>query len=159
MIQQRQLSNSTNEKFVTNTTPFLDKKRSDKSRKKAPVNRTFYGSNNKTKSGAGFKNVKTTKPPQKVNFTSENTKVKCKLCDNNGKNRFVHTFPTNCPLVLRNHANKMSDDDLRTKIRKLNLCRNCFQEHHTSKCEAPPFIKCRERGCNERHHSLFHDKK
>ena len=160
MIQQQQLATSTNEKFITNLTPFLDKKKVDKSPKKKESDRTFFGSNNKTRSGTGFKNVKNKKVTQRVNFaSSNNTKVKCKICENNGKNRFNHTFPSNCPLVLRNHANRLSDDEIRSRVRKLNLCRNCFQEHHTTKCDAPLWIKCKEKGCKEKHHSVFHDKK
>ena len=83
-------------------------------------------------------------------------KVNCKICEVNGKQKYTHPFPLNCPLILKNSPNKLSDDEIKSQVSKKNLCRNCFQEHHSRDCNAPAFIKCKVKGCKGRHHVTFH---
>ena len=88
---------------------------------------------------------------------SEKQMQKCKLCLSGNYNEFKHTFPLNCPLVQAKSAVRLDDAKIRELVAKLKLCRNCMTDGHTAaKCDAPKQIHCRVKGCDKRHHSIFH---
>ena len=95
-------------------------------------------------SGSGKENVK---PPPKA--------VKCPFCVQSDRtNKFPHIWPLQCPLVKGD--NKLSDAEIKRKVKEGASCENCFGPHGTQNCDAPRFVKCRVQGCSQRHHSIFH---
>ena len=118
----------------------------------------------KEKSGATYAAVagKKAPPPKQKGPKKQQEKEKaksisCKLCLEDGKNKFKHDFPLGCPLVKAKSENRLSDEQIKEKVNSLKLCRNCFGEGHSSfKCTAPENIHCRVSKCGKRHHVAFH---
>lgn len=97
------------------------------------------------------------KGPKKQQDKEKAKPVSCKLCLEDGKNKFKHDFPLGCPLVKAKSENRLSDEQIKDKVNSLKLCRNCFGEGHSSfKCTAPENIHCRVSKCGKRHHVAFH---
>ena len=106
---------------------------------------------------AGKKTGKQGRADSKQQKGETKNSPRCKLCLSGDYNEFKHTFPLNCPLVQAKSSAKLEDSKIRDLVADLKLCRNCMAEGHTAqKCDAPKQIHCRVKGCEKRHHSVFH---
>ena len=79
---------------------------------------------------------------------------KCPWCEINGKKQHRHKFPLGCPKI-RNQ--RLTSEQIREKVIKDNLCRNCFGPHRVAICDAPEYVHCKIDNCTARHHSSFHN--
>lgn len=84
--------------------------------------------------------------------------IPCPFCiGKNGKQEYLHAYPTKCPLFQKGSPKMLTVAEMRKRLDRQRACFNCFGQHQTAKCDAPPAFYCREEGCGKRHHTIFHD--
>lgn len=82
-------------------------------------------------------------------------KIPCPLCKNSPNVKGGdHAFPLSCQKLKGD--NKMTYEQLVKIIDKKKLCENCLDARHTAADCTAPQIKCRVKGCNERHCVAIH---
>ena len=81
----------------------------------------------------------------------------CNFCARPGTasgQAYAHRWPRGCPNI---RLEQMPKEEIKRIVAQKRLCRNCFMNHPTNQCDAPPNIFCGQGSCELRHHKIYHN--